>query len=125
MPRLRRNGARSNGASLDPSRGRRAVKIAARGTDALSYGRTGIDLTAVEQLVDASQLRSIGAAMAWARVTATAGDTLESILDRVGRRLQQDGLGSLVADPRGDLAEFRRHELAATISRLRSLSTQP
>ena len=46
--------------SLDPERKPGRRKIQARGVDTLVFGRSDIDLRAVEQLEDPSQLRAIG-----------------------------------------------------------------
>jgi predicted ABC-class ATPase len=45
---------------FDPSRGKREVRIDARGVQEILFGREKIELSAVEQLVDLSQTRAIG-----------------------------------------------------------------
>ncbi|RMH87148.1 MAG: ATPase, partial [Calditrichaeota bacterium] len=49
--------------SFDPSRGKKEVKIDAKGLDVIVYGREPIELRHVEQLVDVSQTRAIGHAI--------------------------------------------------------------
>ena len=114
-------------ASFDASRGRREVKIDARGRDLIRYGQNDIDLRGVEQLLDASQTRAIGRAihvmtrryMDGERSLAQALDALEALLDA-------DGLDALDPHQRGgehpgNLARPRRFEIAAAINRLRTL----
>jgi len=108
--------------SLDPSKGRRDVKISARGVKTILFGANEIDLTQVEQLVDPSQLNAIGQALYYARQQYMDGQrTLPQILDAVMADLQAKGLDVLDNRPLGDLAMFRRHELAAALNRLRTL----
>jgi predicted ABC-class ATPase len=108
--------------SLDPSKGRREVKISARGVKTILFGTSEIDLTNVEQLVDPSQLNAIGQALFYARQQYMDGQrTLPQILDAVMNDIQTRSLDVLDNRPLGDLASFRRHELAAALNRLRTL----
>ena len=108
--------------SLDPSKGRREVKIGARGVKTILFGTHAIDLSAVEQLEDPSQLNAIGQAMFYARERYMDGRrTLPEILDLVMADVSKGGLGVLDPRPVGDYAGFRRYELAASINRLRTL----
>ncbi len=108
--------------SLDPSKGRREVKIGARGVKTILFGTHAIDLSAVEQLVDPSQLNAIGQAMYYAREKYMDGmRTLPGILEAVEQDIARGGLDVLDRRPMGDYAEFRRYELAAAINRLRTL----
>ena len=109
-------------ASLDPSKGKREVKITARGVKTILFGRHEIDLSAVEQLVDPSQLNAIGQALYYAREKYMDGRrTLREILDAVERDIQHHGLDVIDSRPMGDYAYFRRFELAAALNRLRTL----
>jgi predicted ABC-class ATPase len=108
--------------SLDPSKGRREVSLKARGLKTILFGREEIDLSAVEQLVDDSQVRAIAQALYYAREKYMDGRrTMKEILDAVMRDIDEQGLD--VLDPRrmGDYARFRRFELAAALNRLRTL----
>lgn len=80
-------------ASIDPRRGRRE-KIASRGTRQLVFGRESIDLAAVEQLVDPSQTRAIGAMVRYGLVRSYIdGDrSLGGILDCLLADVAQWGL---------------------------------
>ena len=115
-------------AGLDPSRGRRDVKIDARSPWELGFGRETIDLRALEQLVDRSQTRAIGYALELARRSLLDGEaTLAEVLDALEERIDQAGLDILdpghARGPRhpGDLARPRRHEIAAALGRLRTM----
>jgi predicted ABC-class ATPase len=108
--------------SLDPSKGRRQVKISARGVRTILFGTDEIDLSAVEGLVDPSQLNAIGQALYYARQRyMDGGRTLHEILDAVMADIDRDGLDVLDRRSGGDLARFRRYELAAALNRLRTL----
>ena len=108
--------------SIDPSRGRRAVKLKVRDVDEIAFGTQEIDLAAVEQIVDAGQLRAIAAAIVYAK--RYLDRPLSAILDRVMADIDSQGLDVLSAFPQGDLAQFRRFELAAALNRLRGLQVQ-
>ena len=112
--------------SLDPSRGRRDVQVTAKGRDLLLYGVHAIDLRAVEQLVDPSQTRAIGAALEWLRARMDAQTGLADLLDALDEFLDARGVGALTADGArgghpGALARPRRFEVAAALNRLRTL----
>ncbi|MEG4396882.1 ABC-ATPase domain-containing protein [Microcoleus sp. BROC3] len=110
-------------ASLDPSRGRRDVRVKVRDVDELAFGTEEIDLGAVEQIVDSGQLRAIAAAMVYAKQQYMDGKrTLSEIIDLVMADIEAQGMDILSSFPEGDFAMFRRFELAAAINRLRSLS---
>ncbi|MBI5380212.1 MAG: ABC-ATPase domain-containing protein [Nitrospirae bacterium] len=108
--------------SFDPSRGRREVKIDAKGLRSLLFGRLMIDLGAVEQLVDDSQTRAIGEAIHYLAMRCFSRElTLREALDTLDRELEDKGLDILAPYPAGDLAMPRRFEIAAAINRMRSL----
>ncbi len=107
--------------SLDPSRGRRDVKIDTRSVSEIGFGAERLDLRAVEQLVDRSQTRAVGRALLALRERHLgAAATLADALDALEAQLDADGLESLSRHWM-DLARPRRHEVAAALNRLRSL----
>jgi predicted ABC-class ATPase len=115
-------------ASFDASRGRRDVKIDARGSDEIVFGSDPIDLRAVEQLVDPSQTRAVGLAIHLASQRFMDGEhSLAEVLDALEALLDSEGLDLL--DPfgggdgrnPGSFARPRRFEIAAAINRLRTL----
>ncbi|NIR31276.1 MAG: ABC-ATPase domain-containing protein [Gammaproteobacteria bacterium] len=105
-------------------RGDRPPKIKVQDRHAVRLGDQSIDLAAIEQLVDESQTRAIAHALLQLNED---GEALEmpALLERVEAQLRRSGLDSLSASPRGDLAAFRRFELAAALNRLRTLRAQP
>jgi len=108
--------------SLDPSKGRREVKISTRGVKTILFGTSEINLAAVEGLVDPSQLNAIGQALYYARQRyMDGGRTVPEILDAVMADVDLSGLDVLDRRSVGDLARFRRYELAAALNRLRTL----
>jgi predicted ABC-class ATPase len=111
--------------SLDPSRGRRDVRVKVRDLDEVTFGTEDVDLSGVEQLVSRDQLRAIAAAMVYARKQYINGEhTLSQILDRVMADIAEKGLDVITPFPQGDLALFRRFELAAAINRVRTLEVK-
>jgi predicted ABC-class ATPase len=110
------------GESFDPGKGKRKVKVAARGRRTILFGRHLIDLAASEQLVDSSQTRAIGNAIVYATRYMDGKRTLEEVIGKVFGDMERGGLDLLVPGPWGDIAAFRAHELAAAINRLRTVT---
>ncbi|MGD8539167.1 MAG: ABC-ATPase domain-containing protein [Candidatus Aminicenantes bacterium] len=110
--------------SFDSSKGRRDVKIAAKGLKTILFGRHPIDLAAIEQLVDPSQTRALGDAIRYATQFMDGKRTLAEVLEAVLLDIDKKGLDVLSSRPIGDYAEFRGLELAAAINRLRTLAVR-
>ncbi|MEQ6886395.1 ABC-ATPase domain-containing protein [Salicola sp. Rm-C-2C1-2] len=91
------------------------TKTQARGRDTLVFGRDDVDLRAVEQIADASQVRAIGQLLA---ALAKSGETLDQPPEAIARRLAE-GPGALSHRPDGDLALPRVFEVMAALNRLR------
>jgi len=73
-------------------------------------------------VVSAAQARALSEAILLARRRLDgASPTLPELLDWVMAKLQVEGLDVLGHGHDGDLALFRRHELAQAINRIRSL----
>ena len=53
--------------SIDPSRGKKDVKVKIRDVDQVVFGTEDIDLIAIEQLIESGQLKSISAAIIYAK----------------------------------------------------------
>lgn len=110
---------RLDATSLKPERRPGRWRIQARGTDTLIFGRSDVDLRAVEQLRDPSQLRAIG----W--ILGRLSDLRETELEPLQRiaemleRLQDGEWGWLTGHPDGDLAVPRPNEVMAVLNRLR------
>ncbi|MBA1148995.1 ABC-ATPase domain-containing protein [Ectothiorhodospiraceae bacterium WFHF3C12] len=98
-------------ASVKP--GKTRVKV--RGTDTLVFGRQDVDLRAVEQLADSSQLRAIGLLM---QRLHESGGVLEDPV-AAARALLAEPVTAWSRKPDGDLARPRIMEVLAAINRLR------
>ncbi len=109
--------------SIDPSRGKRDVKVSVRDLAQLGFGRFDVDLSALEQLVEPAQVRAIGEALLWLKRCFQDGDDLPTALDRLDAALSEEGIG-LLAQRRGDFAMVRRFEIGAALNRLRSLTVR-
>ncbi len=118
--------------SLNPSRGRRRVKIDAPAVDAIRFGENTIDLRCVEQLVDRSQTRAVGHSLHLASQRFMGGkSTVRDVLSSLEEFFNREGLDALRegrTDPSrqdsphpGNFARPRRHEIAAALNRLRTL----
>ncbi len=108
--------------SFDPSRGRRDVKIDARGTEKILFGTTDVDLSGLEQLVDHSQTRAIGEAIFYyAQHYASEGLPLREGLQDLMVQLETKGLDILTPYKSGNLARPRIFEIAFAMNRMRSL----
>jgi predicted ABC-class ATPase len=108
--------------SVDATTGKGKTKIKARGCEALVFGNDDIDLRAVEQLVDTSQVRAIGTLLAQlGEAGASASDPVTWLQDQ----LSDEVLARIVPRPEGDLARPRHIEVMAALNRLRSARFQP
>ena len=105
--------------SIDARKGQRE-KVRAFATRSLQFGTEEIDLSAVEQLVDNSQLNAIGDALLYARKYMD-GRPLAEVLDLVMADIASASLDVLSQRKEGHYAVFRKLELAAALNRLRSL----
>ncbi len=107
---------------FDPSRGRREVKIDARGKQHIRYGTLDIDLGGLSQIVETAQTRAIGAVIhRYATTYAPGGRGLIDGLARVMDDIRDKGLDVLVPYKTGDLACPRLFEVAGAVNRMRTL----
>jgi predicted ABC-class ATPase len=113
--------------SFDASRGRREVKIDAKGRDLVLFGSDPIDLRCVEQLVEVSQTRAVGHAIHLAASRFMDGEaTLREVIEQLEALFDAEGLDALDPFHRpghhpGNFARPRGLEVAAGINRLRTL----
>jgi len=112
-------------ASFNARKGKREVKISAKGLHTLLFGTTAIDLSYLEQLVDPSQTRAIGEliylyAERWLDRSPSLREGLEKMLTEV----QEKGLDAVTPYPMADLALPRIFELAGAINRMRTLKVK-
>jgi predicted ABC-class ATPase len=112
--------------SIDARRGRRAVSIKVRARDRVSFGAGTVELGAVEQIVETAQTRAMANALVWGRGHAFDGKRgLADAVDRLMADIDEHGLAAVHPHGIGELADFRRFELAAFLNRLRTLETEP
>jgi predicted ABC-class ATPase len=103
----------------------RSPRLKVRNGDELVFGMETVDLTAVEQIVDAGQLRAIGAALIDLQTHALDGQrTLADLVTVLITAIDTQTLDYVTPYPQGDLAMFRPFELAAVLNRLRSLEVR-
>jgi predicted ABC-class ATPase len=112
--------------SFDPRRGKGDLKIDAKGPATVLFGRTTIDLTCLEQLVDMSQTRAVGYLINYyaRRYLDQSADLFEG-LRMAFADLDEKGLDVLIPYKVGDLALPRIFEVAGAINRMRTLQVRP
>lgn len=110
--------------SLDSRKGNKS-KVQAKGRTLILMGRSEVSLHYVEQLVSSSQTRMIAEVLHhleqrnWLKEQRSFKELLDAIEDQI----DQKGLASFTSfkdQHPGDLARPRRHEIAATLNRLRT-----
>ncbi|HCX64453.1 MAG TPA: ATPase, partial [Eubacteriaceae bacterium] len=106
---------------------RKGVKIKTRGKNHLSYNKTDVDLTHLEQLVDSDQTNAVATAFEYV-MNHLADDrkTLAQLLEAVEKQMDANGLDGL-SDRKGhpgNLARVRKYELAGALNRFRLLKTK-
>ncbi len=114
--------------SLPGGKGDRGLRIKAR-RDSLMLGDETIDLKAIEQIAEVHQVQAIAQAIVYAdRYYFDAKRSVSELLNLVMNDIEQGGLDILSEDGSpsgyrrvGNLAMFRRFELAAAINRLRTI----
>ncbi len=117
-PRERRPNFRSLGHGAGP----KGIKVRVRDIDLMSFGREDVRIACVEQLVEKAQVRSIGLALlGLAEGAFGKQQTLREALDAIEAMIQAEGLESLARQVSGELAGFRKYELAAVLGRVRTL----
>ena len=107
--------------SLSARRGQRET-VRAHGVRAIQYGTEEIDMTQVEQLVDAGQTRYIADCLQYAyHRLANDRKTVAELVKEVDLVVHQHGLDALQPFQAGDRAWTRSYEVAAALNRLRTL----
>lgn len=106
---------------INPRRGSREVEVKVHSVRRMTFGVQELDLTALEQLVEVGQTRAIGRALAWARERCIDGrTTVQEALACLEEHLARSGLDLVDDREMGEYAEFRPHEFAAVLNRLRA-----
>jgi len=109
-------------ASIDARKGKKPASIKVQTPTRVLFGTEELDLGSLEQLVEEAQVRAIARALIYASGRWIDGRrTLHEALAGLIEEIAKNGLAAIDARQPGDLAAFRIHELAAALSRLRSL----
>ncbi|UCC71167.1 MAG: ABC-ATPase domain-containing protein [Gemmatimonadota bacterium] len=113
-------------ASINAQKGRRPVSIKVQTSTRVLFGVEELELGALEQLVEEAQVRAIAQAMVhgagrWLDGRRTVREALEGLMEEI----RHEGLDAIDARQPGDYAQFRVHELAAALGRLRTLRVHP
>ncbi|MEL6333226.1 MAG: ABC-ATPase domain-containing protein [Cyanobacteria bacterium J06626_26] len=100
--------------------GRKPAKVKTHSLTTLAIGQADIDLRGIEQLIEPNQVKAIAhAILIWQQQNRS--HPLHDLLDDIMTWVDRQDFDALTPYPMADLSEFRRHELAAIINRLRSL----
>lgn len=105
--------------SIDPHNEFGKKGIYAKEVFRLVFGKSTVDLTDLEQLVELSQTKAIGFAIEYARRYMDGNATLREIVIKVNDDIDQHGLDILSDRISGNFARFRSFELAFALNRLR------
>ncbi|MEM9080863.1 MAG: ABC-ATPase domain-containing protein [Verrucomicrobiota bacterium] len=95
--------------------------IKAHDTRSLTFGTAEIDLSLVSQILDPSQVRTLGAALAYAKEHNLLNQPIPDLAQELCHIISEKGLSHLGTN---DLAQIRPHDLCATLNRLRTLKLQ-
>ncbi|KAG6949928.1 hypothetical protein JG688_00014420 [Phytophthora aleatoria] len=97
-------------------------KVVSRGLGKIQYGEVDLDLSAVEQIVEPSQVRTIADAIQKARSFMDGKRTLEEVLIKLEGEMDRTGSLDVVGFHKksGFYTRPRKLELAAAINRLRT-----
>jgi predicted ABC-class ATPase len=110
---------------LNASKGKRPIDIKIEDLLYIRFGVHKVQVAAVEQLVHPSQLRAIGYAIHYAGRYIDGRRSIMEICRQVLSDIREKGLDCLSdREARGDFAEFRIYEMAATINRFRALRVE-
>ncbi len=110
---------------LNASKGKRPIDIKIEDLLYMRFGVHKVQVAAVEQLVHPSQLRAIGYAIHYAGRYIDGRRSIMEICRQVLADIREKGLDCLSdREARGDFAEFRIYEMAATLNRFRALRVE-
>ncbi|RLC51077.1 MAG: ATPase [Candidatus Cloacimonadota bacterium] len=107
--------------SIDPTNKYGKFSVYAKETHRINFGKTVIDLTDLEQLIELSQTKAIAFAIEYAKKYMNNDRTLREIIDLVSEDIKMNGLDIISPRISGNFAWFRGLELAFTMNRLREL----
>ena len=97
------------------------IRISSGNVKELVFGKTAIDLSDVEQLVEKAQTKAIGLAILAFQEKMNATMSVREIMAAAIKMINEEGIDCLDSRLTGDIASFRPVELAATINRMRGV----
>ncbi len=107
--------------SIDPARGRKAVSVSAKGLHTICFGKSTIDLSSIEQLVEIGQTKAIADAMIYMKKFLDGKTTLNQAIKKLFIDLEENGFDILDSIPSGEYSYFRPFEISAAVNRLRNV----
>jgi predicted ABC-class ATPase len=110
--------------SIDPLNQYGKKSIYATEIYRIHFGKTTVDLTDVEQLIELSQSRAIAQAILYLKRICTEPIPLQEMIDRCMKVVDEKGLDGLSESISGHFTCFRDIELACALNRLRNLFIQ-
>jgi predicted ABC-class ATPase len=109
-------------ASIDPTNRYGKYSVYVKETHRINFGKTVIDLTDLEQLIELSQTKAIAEALEYSKKYFNNNLTIREIIDKISEDIDANGLDILSSRISGNFAWFRSLELAFTLNRLRGLN---
>jgi predicted ABC-class ATPase len=106
---------------INPYNDYNKISVYATEMNRIHFGKTIIDLTDCEQLVELSQTKAIAKALIYLAQYTDGKASLTEIVDRVMADIEAHGLDVVGRRVSGQFAAFRGLELALTLNRLRDL----
>ena len=110
--------------SIDPYNEYNRISISASAPSTLTFGKTTVDLSDVEQIVESAQTKAIGLAIQYARQYMDGKRTLNEVVQLVTNNINNTGIDILDQHFTGDISKFRDFELAAAFNRLRGFDVK-
>ena len=112
------------GQTIDPNNEYGHIRISSPNTKELIFGKTVIDLSDVEQIVEQAQVKAIGLAIHKFQEQMNGARNNRDIMKAVMEKIEEEGIDWLDLKFTGDTAIFRGIEFIATINRMRGIAFQ-
>jgi predicted ABC-class ATPase len=107
--------------SIDPLNAYSKRSVYATEVYRIHFGRTTIDLTDVEQIIELSQTKAIAQAVLFLGKMYVGPVPIKELIDRCMQVVKEKGLDGLSPKVSGHFAQFRDIELACALNRLRTV----
>ena len=105
--------------SISPINEYDKLSINAKEVHRLHFGKQDIDLTDLEQLMELSQTKALGYALAYSKKYMNSQSTLREVIDHISKDIEEHGIDVISDNISGHFAWFRGLELAFSLNRLR------